>query len=312
MKPPIGFEHLTSSRFLGLLERSYQFDAFIENGDNGFAPGIQLLDWTEDQRLTFQIGVFSNSRSIFGWNVGNDEWQYVGRVTGLPWYEEGGRFMLHLGVGASYDGLDDGNTRYRARPLLRNGPAALHNIVAVARLDADHQVRVNPELFVNLGPLSLQTEYTAVWVSDVTRILQTPTQSNVVLSPTGFFAHGVYAEAQYFLTGEHRQYGKTGLHGSGAATGRVTPRHNVGWGEHASASGGGIGAWQLGARYSYLDLTDGAILGGRLHDVTAGLSWYLNPNFKIQANYSHGWRRIAGSTASGSFQQAGVTFRADI
>ena len=29
-KPPISFEHMTSSRFLNFLERSYGFDAFFE------------------------------------------------------------------------------------------------------------------------------------------------------------------------------------------------------------------------------------------------------------------------------------------
>ncbi len=312
MKAPIGLEHLTSSRFLPFLERSFQFDAFLENGNNGFSPGLQILTWTEDERLSFQLGAFSNARSIFGWNVGNNEWTYAARATWLPYYEDGGRNLLHVGLGAAFDNLDDGNTRFRARSLVRNGPAALHNVVAVARLDGESQVRVNPELLLNLGPFALQSEYIAVVVNDVSRILQTPTQSNLTLTPRTVFMQGAYAEMMFFLTGENLSYGKTGLHGSGASTGRVTPKNNYFVSTKASDAPAGWGAWQLAVRYSYLDLNDSGVVGGRLHDVTGGLNWFLNPNVKLQANYSHGWRSIPASPASGRFQQLGVTLRADI
>ena len=47
----------------------------------------------------------------------------------------------------------------------------------------------------------------------------------------------------------------------------------------------GWGAWQLAARYSYLDLDSNPIAGGRLHDYTLGLNWFMNPTMKAQFNY---------------------------
>ena len=47
----------------------------------------------------------------------------------------------------------------------------------------------------------------------------------------------------------------------------------------------GWGAWQVGLRFSYLDLNDKAIQGGMVYDWTAGLNWFWNPNMKIQLNY---------------------------
>ena len=61
MKPPISFEHLTSSRFLNFLERSYGFDAFIGGLDNGFRPGFMLWNKTENERATAAIGLFKNN-----------------------------------------------------------------------------------------------------------------------------------------------------------------------------------------------------------------------------------------------------------
>ena len=83
---------------------------------------------------------------------------------------------------------------------------------------------------------------------------------------------GYYAYASYFLTGEHRPYSqKNGIFC------RVKP--NVNFGK------GGIGAWEMGVRFSHLDLDDGAITGGDLDDITLGLNWYLNPNVRTMLNY---------------------------
>jgi phosphate-selective porin OprO/OprP len=87
---------------------------------------------------------------------------------------------------------------------------------------------------------------------------------------------GAYAQVSYFLTGEHQVYelaeGKFG---------RVKPKANF------NPAKGGWGAWEIAARYSYLDLDDRDIDGGKIWDVTAGLNWYLFPNARIMLNYIH-------------------------
>ena len=45
------------------------------------------------------------------------------------------------------------------------------------------------------------------------------------------------------------------------------------------------GALEFLLRYSTLDLDDGNILGGREHDWTLGVNWYLGQHLKLQANY---------------------------
>ena len=46
-----------------------------------------------------------------------------------------------------------------------------------------------------------------------------------------------------------------------------------------------MGAWELGARYSSLDLVDGPVHGGRMHLFTAGVNWYLTRHLRIDGNY---------------------------
>jgi phosphate-selective porin OprO/OprP len=311
MKPPIGFEHLTSSRYLQFLERSFQFDAFIEDGNNGFSPGIQIANWTEDERVTWQFGIWKHTRSIFGWNVGDGEYSVVGRVTGTPYYEDNGRFMVHLGLGALHRDGDDGIFRFRARPLLRNGPAVLHNVVAVARLEASSHDQLAPEFYCNWGPFSVQAEYNANWVHNP-RLFTSPTVTTPAPSGRGtYFAQGAYVEVGYFLTGENRQYVRTPEHSSGTATTRVIPYRNFFWVPGESCNLFSAGAWQVCARYSWLDLNNGVINGGLLNDFTFGVNWFLNPNAKLQWNYSYGHRNVPGGTSDGAFQGFGFRFACD-
>ena len=74
--------------------------------------------------------------------------------------------------------------------------------------------------------------------------------------------------------------------------GRVVPLHNLAW--HGADSFRTCGAWQIGAQFSYLDLDDKAIQGGRIYDWTIGLNWFLNPNMKFQLNYIAEHRNVPG------------------
>jgi phosphate-selective porin OprO and OprP len=108
-----------------------------------------------------------------------------------------------------------------------------------------------------------------------------------------------YVELLYFLTGEHQEYEKRD-----GAFGRVVPRNNLRWRKGDGC--GGCGAWQVGARFSYLDLTDKAINGGQVYDWTAGLNWFLNPNMKVQFNYIVEHRDAPQDVAQGWMNGFGV------
>jgi phosphate-selective porin OprO/OprP len=116
----------------------------------------------------------------------------------------------------------------------------------------------------------------------------------------------------YFLTGEHRPYGKTALHSTGAAPTRIVPFRNYYW---VPGQGCGnlfsAGAWQIGARYGYIDLTNNGINGGTLNEVTLGLNWFLNPNIKIQWNYDIGHRLAPGATSNGQYEGFGMRLAMD-
>lgn len=48
----------------------------------------------------------------------------------------------------------------------------------------------------------------------------------------------------------------------------------------------GKGAVEIAARYSRLDMTDDAVIGGNGRAITAGANWYLNRNLRLMADYT--------------------------
>ena len=72
---------------------------------------------------------------------------------------------------------------------------------------------------------------------------------------------------------------------------------------------GGIGAIEVNARYDHLDLSDGAIVGGRQQAALIGLVWAPIDYIRITANYGKMWidnARIA--TATGDRDYTADTF----
>ena len=89
---------------------------------------------------------------------------------------------------------------------------------------------------------------------------------------------GGYVQVGYILTGEKRKYRQ-----SDGAFGGVKPSNPFFW-----DMAGGIGAWEIAARYSYVDLNDNLVFGGEQENVTVGLNWYLNNNMRLMFNWIHG------------------------
>lgn len=290
-KPWISFEHLTSSRFLDFLERSTAFDAFVENGNNGFQPGVSVFNNLYDDRLFLGAGVYkTNFRDIYGYDVGDGEYQFTGRVAGTPLYEHQGRCLVHLGLGYLHAGADDGVIRFRGRTQLRNGPAILHNTVAIIQAQAHNYDLIVPEVAVNYGPFNLSGEYyhaqARMRPNEVFQNVNNQTGAALPRGGRGVLTYqGAYVTAGYFLTGESRSYNRKTMAWDRQAV--LEPAFAVDGGRGLLV---GRGAVEVLARYSWLDLASQGVNGGTVHAVTVGLNWFLNPNAKFQINYDLGYR----------------------
>jgi phosphate-selective porin OprO and OprP len=312
LKPAISFEHNTSSRFLNFLERSYAFDAYVGGPDNGFTPGVLVFRNFADDRVHLSASVTRFNQTVFGVNTGDGELQGCLRVGAFPIYDQDGRCAVWVGCGYRHNDSDflvgnsrqfspqtDGQIRLRARTLLRNGPAELHTPLLDIFPFASSQDLIVPEFAAVFGPLTIQGEYFGSWVHDARA---------TVGAPPGVtqFTQSAYVEALYFLTGEHRVFNRQ-IPGFG----RVVPYENF-WLVKDNHGGPylGRGAWQVGARYSWIDLADQGVLGGNntigsAQSLTLGLNWFLNPNTKVQWNYTYE-KRYQINTVGAASPNAGL------
>lgn len=265
---PIGLTKNTSHRFLPFMERADNMDAFYGPFDNGYSVGLAALNRSESELTTWQFGIYRPQTNAFG--VGLNKFAWGGRVTGLPVYEDDGERLVHLGFGTFCGELPEDQLRVRARPELRNGPGfAVPVLVDTGNIPGSRQYTLAPEFAAVAGPWTVQAEYACQFLTDAT--------VNGV-GAGNLFYHGGYIQVLYFLTGEHQSYDKRD-----GAFGRVMPKANYRVKKCEDCRS--LGAWQIGARFSYLDLNDASVQAGRLYDGTFGLNWFFNPNVKVQFNY---------------------------
>ncbi|MDQ3960329.1 MAG: porin [Pseudomonadota bacterium] len=116
------------------------------------------------------------------------------------------------------------------------------------------------ELAVVYGPLLFQSEYIR---AEVNRDLGGDLDFD-----------GYYAYASWFLTGESRNYKP-----DKGVFDLIVPKRP------SSLKSGGLGAWEIGVRFSEIDLNDSAINGGEEQNLTVGLNWYPNAFLRLMANY---------------------------
>lgn len=321
-KDPYGFEHNTSSRWLNFMERSYNQDAFEGAFNNGFLPGVMIWNNAlEDDRMYWALGQFKNTNNIFANGVGDGEAETAGRITYLPVWKDDGRYLVHVGAAGLHKALDEDQIRFRSRANIRGGsPSSWNPVLAnTGNFEGDNEWQIGAEFCGVWGPWSWAAEYFGTWVTDATSLLD-PANPNNVLSgqqpqPPGtnvgtYYAQGSYIEVLYFLTGEHRPYNR-----KAGVFDRVIPYENFFWTRTRDGGCcGGWGAWQVGFRYSYLDLDDKGFNGGILHGYTVGLNWFLNPNTKIQWNLDYTERdftNIQGTNGDGSLLGFGMRLAFD-
>jgi phosphate-selective porin OprO/OprP len=290
-KEPIGFEHLVSSRFQPFIERSFNQDAFYGGLFNGFTPGIQAFDTYDQQWGTWAVGLFKPTDNVFAFNATDGDYAVTGRVTRLLWYVDDGSGLLHVGLsGRQFTTVND-RIRYRTRDAVRAGIASVWPVPAdTGTIAGDTGQFINGELVAVHGPWTLQSEWLVSFLDDAQIVVPAAGPQESIMY------HGGYIQLLYFLTGEHDQYNRrTGFFD------RVIPRENFFRVCTPDGPQMGRGAWQIGARYNYLDLNDKEINGGILHNATVGLNWFLNPNMKLQFDYiaTHRDAPLAGDAGDG-------------
>ena len=270
--PPSGLEEAVSTNGSLFVERASPSETVraIAAGDGRTA--VALLaggdNWTGTAAIT---------GNIIGTSSFDEQTAFVGRLTYVPFRRDDS--LIHVGVNTSivFNPAAGGpdvtgapattNIRLRDRPEIRVDGTRL---IDTGNIDADGLTAIGAEFGAQWKNLYVQTEYFDI---DVDR--------KGALSDPDF--SGWYAQAGWTITGEPRRYSA----GTFDAPRPAKP---------FDLKKGAWGAWELGLRYSVLDLNylagspgtapvASAIRGGEQEIFTLGLNWYVNNVLRFQAAF---------------------------
>ncbi len=260
-------DQISSSNFNTFIERATFNDAFI----NARRLGAALAWHSKDNDWRVEGGLFT-AHSIDS-SLDNNGWLGAARLVYAPKALGG---QLHLGLNYQYRDFADNAggvastgtampstnqlARYRARPgtqltdirLVDTGSFAAHS----DQLLGIEASAIFKGLYFSGEAQWLRAK--AYSAGNLASGLNSFTGGNAAVVPTrnpSFF--GAYGEIGYFLTGETRGY-KRG-DGIWARTKVLNP-----------VTSGGSGAFQLAARFDYVDLDDDALINGLTNNFTTG------------------------------------------
>lgn len=239
------------------------------------ADGVKWMGYLPKQRILYNLGWYTDVLSE-GQSFSSYDQQIVARVGFLPILEEGS--LLHVGMAGRYGLVNDGTLRLRSRPEVNLAPYFVETESFAAR---DTRM-AQGEAYYRPGPWLFGAEY----------FVQ---KANATELPDPLF-HGGDAVASFMITGETRKYNTAG--GYFLA---VSPRRPV--------FEGGSGAWEALLRFSYIDLDEGPIHGGRFWRLTPMVNWYLSDHLRLELAYGVGQLDRFGVVGTTQFLQSRLQFQ---
>lgn len=285
-REPFSLEGGTSARYFAFMERSP-----INVLDPARNWGLGLFRESLDENSSLGLGVFYAGTGPADLEGGEGATvDFTGRLTTAPINSGNGDRLLHFAIALAERVPTDGviiiNQQPRS-PLLELGDSSTSAFVPVIRIPASFQQLMNLQVAAARGPLWSQAEWYGSWIDQ--------TGGGTV------FFHGCYVGCGYFLTGEHRAYDS-----ANGTLGAVTVNRPWLRGPGDRDLRQGYGAWELTARFAYLDFFDadtpssmnGQQIGTLLPQSTFGANWYLSDRVRLMFNYSYAVPDVIGAGTS--------------
>lgn len=160
--------------------------------------------------------------------------------------------LLHLGVAFVVRRPRQHTLGFKATP--ESHPTDIHFVNTGTMMDASRVHQAGLELAVRDGAFTAQGEWMRARV-------QRQTHADADLG-------GWYVEGSWMFRGARRRY----------KDGKFTA---------PTFDGKALGAWELGMRYSRIDLDDGPLTGGEETNISVGATWYIRSNARLMLNYIH-------------------------
>jgi phosphate-selective porin OprO/OprP len=218
------------------------------------ADGIKWFGHSKKRHLNWNLGIYkdwiSQSQAFSTYDH-----QVVGRFAWVPEMSED--TILHLGLGLRYGVPKDNKIQLRSRPETNPAPY----FIDTGKFSARDTRMLGSEIYYRPGSLLVGSEYFFQKV-------------NAPESGDPLF-HGGDVFVSWLATGEVRSYNTAGGYFNG-----ISPKRSI--------YDGGIGAWELVARFSFSDLDAGTLRGGKFWRFTPMVNWHLSDNIRLEMVYGVG------------------------
>jgi phosphate-selective porin OprO/OprP len=262
--------------------------------------------------LSYQVGVFDGSRN--NGNIDsdtNDSKEFQGRIFAHPFLHSGIEPLegLGLGIAGTWGQPNDDQLSTYQSPGLNN----IFTYASAARADGTHY-RVYPQGYWIWGPFQLVGEYA---LSNMDLANQATVNGQTVNKYTTNVNDQAWnVTVSYMLTGEENVFLRQGI----KPRHPFDPMYGIRPDRPFNPAEGHWGAFQVAARWSYLDFDNGVFenVGAAakpnypfadprksVSNATTwalGINWWLNPNVKLMADYS----QTAFADGAGSFDSKGA------
>jgi phosphate-selective porin OprO and OprP len=274
-REPFSLELATGANYFAFLERSV-----INVLDPARNWGLGLFRAGLSDSSTLALGIFQAGTDPNDFHGGDGSTVgLTGRWTAAPIFEGDGQRLLHLGLAFSERLPEQGVViinQQTQSPLLDLGDSATSTFLPQIRIPANFQQLLNLQCATANGSFWTQAEWYGSWIDQ--------------RGGGPVFFHGCHADCGFFITGEHRQY-----QGASGAFGPVQVNRPLLRCRANRDRPAGWGAWELTARFAYLDFQDsdtptgpgGQFVGIRLPESTFGVNWYLADHISLMFNYSY-------------------------
>ena len=233
-------------------ERATSNDAFLPI----LADGIQLRGSLPAHGIAWNLGLYDDRYTETESFNKNDN-TFVARGVWQPLHGRSEDEILHLGLAYRYGTDEDGGLQYKSRPESFSAT----QVIDTGRFEADHAETVGLEAYYQRGSFMIGGEYLV--------------NRNAAPASGDPSFHGGEVHVSWLSGGARRPYNpKTGVYGG------IVPTSSV--------FRGGRGTWEFVARFSYTDLDDGPIRGGKFWRLTPMVNWHLSPNVRLEFVYGYG------------------------
>ncbi len=272
MKTPFTYEFLVEP-IQGLInpERSVFFNNFGQNRDVGAMAYGRLLNNTFD----YAAGIWNGARN--GYLSNQDSKAFSGFINWKPFGNQEGSLFENFNIGGSVYTLN--SNQADSPPVLRTVvPISGNNILGIPFLTFNSNTKeVGWQTFWDLHTAWFykQLAVIAEWQSG----FQDYQLGSSSLARTKLPVQSFYVQMGYLLTGETR-----------SSVGIVKPNNPF------SLKDGGLGAWELTARYQYMDigsqvftsgLADSNTSANRMYITDLGFNWHLTQYVKFYFEWEH-------------------------